>query len=118
MRRERPGLTLQTTALVNEAYLRLVEVDNVDWQSRAHFFGICAQLMRRILVDAARARRAVKRGGQAARADHSTAIDLDRIPDMSSQRDQEVLALDAALDELAKVDPRKVQVIELRFSRE
>jgi RNA polymerase sigma factor (TIGR02999 family) len=115
MRHERPGVTLQTSALVNEAYLRLVDVNNVDWQGRAHFFGICAQIMRRILVDAARARRAAKRGGEVRVAGHSTAVNLDEISGLSSRHDHELVALDDALEDLAKMDPRKAQVIELRF---
>jgi RNA polymerase sigma factor (TIGR02999 family) len=115
MRHERPGVTLQTSALVNEAYLRLVDISNVTWQDRAHFFGICAQIMRRILVDAARTRRAAKRGGDARPVEHSTAVNLDEIPDMSARRDHELVALDDALEELAKMDRRKAQVIELRF---
>lgn len=115
MRKERPGVTLQTTALVNEAYLRLVEVNNVGWRDRAHFFAICSQMMRRILVDAARGRASEKRAGQGQRVDHSTALNLDQLPAVSSHRDHELVALDEALDELAKVDPRKARVIELRF---
>src|SRR5271156_5189944 len=80
MRNERAGNTLQTTALINEAYLRLVDVQSAGWQDRAHFFAVSAQVMRRILVDAARARGSVKRGGLAMRVEHSTAVDLDEIP--------------------------------------
>jgi RNA polymerase sigma factor (TIGR02999 family) len=109
MHRERDGHTLQTTALVNEAYLRLVDVTHVDWQDRAHFFAVSAQMMRRILVDAARARASSKRGGQAVRAE------LDEIPDLSSGRDREIVAIDDALEALAALDPRKARVIELRF---
>jgi RNA polymerase sigma factor (TIGR02999 family) len=109
MHRERDGHTLQTTALVNEAYLRLVDVTHVDWQDRAHFFAVSAQMMRRILVDAARARASSKRGGQAVRAE------LDEIPDLSSGRDREIVAIDDALEALAELDPRKARVIELRF---
>ena len=115
IRKERQGHTLQTTALINEVYLRLVDVNNVDWQDRTHFFAICAQMMRRILVDAARARAFVKRGGDAKRVDHSTAPNLDQIPDASSNRDRELIAIDDALDSLARVDARKTRVIELRF---
>src|SRR3989442_15068068 len=109
MRRERPGHTLQTTALVNEAYLRLVDAGNVSWQDRAHFFAVSAQMMRRILVDAARARGSAKRGGPAPR------LNLDQIPEIAPGRDREVVALDDALKLLAEMDPRKVRVIELRF---
>jgi RNA polymerase sigma factor (TIGR02999 family) len=109
MRREPPGHTLQTTALVNEAYLRLVDVSSVNWQDRAHFFAVAAQMMRRILVDAARARASAKRGAGAAR------VSLDGIADVSSGRTSELMALDEALDGLERMDPRKVRVIELRF---
>ena len=109
MRRERGGHTLQTTGLVNETYLRLVDVTHVDWQDRAHFFAVSAQMMRRILVDAARARASSKRGGQAVRAE------LDEIPDLSSGRDREIIAVDDALKTLAEMDPRRAKVIELRF---
>jgi RNA polymerase sigma-70 factor (ECF subfamily) len=109
MRRENQGNTLQTTALVNEAYLRLVDVANVGWQDRAHFFAVSAQMMRRILVDAARARTSGKRGGGLRR------VDLGEIPDISSGRDRELVTLDDALTELAEMDQRKARVIELRF---
>lgn len=114
-RNERAGNTLQVTALVNEVYLRLVDLDRVDWQDRAHFFAVASQMMRRILVDAARTRSAAKRGGGLQRAEHSTAPDLDTIPDVSSTRDRELVAIDEALDILNRIDPRKVRVIELRF---
>jgi RNA polymerase sigma-70 factor, ECF subfamily len=109
MRAEREGETLQATALVHEAYLRLVDAGSVDWQDRAHFFAVSAQMMRRILVDAARARVRVKRGGQAAK------VNLDEIPDLSGGRSDELVAVDDALTALAKLDARKAQVIELRF---
>jgi RNA polymerase sigma factor (TIGR02999 family) len=115
MRNERAGNTLQTTALVNEAYLRLVDAESVGWQDRVHFFAVSAQMMRRILVDAARARSSAKRGGQAQRVNHSSAFNLNEIPDVSSGRDRELVAIDDALNELAKMDPRKARVIELRF---
>jgi RNA polymerase sigma-70 factor, ECF subfamily len=108
MRRESEGNTLQTTALVNEAYLRLVDMTNVAWQDRAHFFAVSARMMRRILVDAARARGSVKRGGRAVH------IDLDQLPDLSG-RGKALIALDDALCLLAEMDPRKAHVIELRF---
>jgi RNA polymerase sigma-70 factor (ECF subfamily) len=114
MRNERSGNTLQTTALVNEAYLRLVDVKAAAWQDRTHFFALSAQMMRRILVDAARARKSAKRGS-GKRADHSAAIDLDAIPDVGGQKGPELVALDDALNELAQFDPRKAHVIELRF---
>lgn len=115
MKRERPGNSLQTTALINEAYLRLVNVGDVDWSDRAHFFAVSAQLMRRILVDAARTRSAAKRGGQARKIAHSSAVNFDKVADASSRRAQEVIAVDDALTALAQLDPRKAQVIELRF---
>jgi len=115
MRNERPGHTLQATALVNEAFLRLVDAQDLDWTDRAHFFAVCARVMRRILVDAARSRAAIKRGGQADRAEHSTAINLDQLPDPASETSAQVCALDEALNRLAQIDPRRAHVIELRF---
>jgi RNA polymerase sigma factor (TIGR02999 family) len=115
LRRERPGNTLQTTALVHEAYLRLVEAKSVDWQDRAHFFAISAQMMRRILVDAARARASAKRGGGARRIDHSTALNLDQLPDPGLERGAELIALDDALNVLEQLNPRHARVVELRF---
>lgn len=108
MRRESPDHTLQTSALVNEAFLRLVDQKDVHWQNRSHFFGIAAQMMRRILVDYARSRRYAKRGGGARE------ISLDEAM-LSDDRSDEVVALDDALQELAKIDPRKSQIVELRF---
>jgi len=113
MRKERAGNTLQTTALINEAYLRLVDAQSVGWQDRAHFFAVSAQVMRRILVDGARARGSAKRGALALHVDHSTAVDLDQIPEVS--RSAELIALDDALNALSEIDPRKARVIELRF---
>jgi RNA polymerase sigma factor (TIGR02999 family) len=109
MRGERDGHTLQTTALINELYLRLTDLKGIDWQNRAHFFALCARQMRRILTDQARARQSHKRGGGA------QALSLDVAPVVSPQSHPEVLAVDDALNELAKVDPRKSQVVELRF---
>jgi len=109
MRREREGHTLQTTALVNEAYLRLVDVGNVDWRDRAHFFAVSAQMMRRILVDAARARASSKRGGDVVRAE------LDEIPDLMSTADRQIIAVDEALAAFAELDARKAKVVELRY---
>ena len=109
MRQERPGHTPQTTALVNEAYLRLVDQRHVHWQNRAHFFGIAAQLMRRILVDHARAHTRVKRGGGALR------VSLDEAAMVSQDRAAELIALDEALQNLTAIDPRRSQVVELRF---
>jgi RNA polymerase sigma factor (TIGR02999 family) len=107
--------TLQATALVNEAYLRLVDAKGIACQDRTHFFALSAQIMRRILIDAARARVSAKRGGDALRLDHSEVINLDEIAGSASQKSTEVLALDRALDDLARVDARKARVIELRF---
>lgn len=115
MRRERADLTLQSTALVHEVYLRLTKAHDVDWHDRGHFFALSAQIMRRILVDAARARTAAKRGGDAPRADRAPASDPDRIPDAQSDTDLMLCALDDALDSLAQREPRRVKVIELRF---
>jgi len=106
---ERAGHTLQTTALVNEAYLRLIETPNVDWQSRAQFFAISAQLMRRVLVDFVRARRYQKRGGGAAH------VPLDEALSVSLERGAELIALDDALTALAAVDQRACRIVELRF---
>jgi RNA polymerase sigma-70 factor, ECF subfamily len=114
MQNERPGRTLQTTALVHEAYLRLIDVTNVNWEHRAHFFAVSAQIMRRILVDGARARATAKRGGGVARVNLDK-IALDEIADVSSGRGNELIALDEALEGLAELDPRKARIIELRF---
>jgi len=108
MRRERPGHTLQTSALVNEAYLRLIDQKSVNWQSRAHFFGIAAQLIRQILIDHARKRQSAKRGG-------AQQVSLDETAVVSRERSVELLALDEALDRLAAFDPRKARIVELRF---
>lgn len=107
--------TLQTTALVHEAYIRLVDLASVRWQDRAHFFAVAAQIMRGILVDAARARRSQKRGGLLRRTDASTNVDLDQIPDMGSGRAEEILAIHEALERLGKMDPRQARVVEMRF---
>ena len=115
MQRERPGNSMQATGLVNEAYLRLVDIAGVDWKDRVHFFAASAQLMRRILVDAARARASAKRGGQAQRVAYSSEFNLDEVPDVSSQRARELIAVDDALHALADIDARKARVIELRF---
>jgi len=115
MRQERAGHPLQTTALVNEAYLRLVDVKRVAWRDRAHFLSVAARVMRRVLVDAARTRASLKRGGQGERVDHSTAIDFDQFPTVESRRAAEVCQLDDALNTLLRMDPRRAQVIELRF---
>ena len=115
MRREREGHSLQSTALVHEAYLRLVDSRRVEWQDRAHFFAVAARVMRRILVDAARKKAATKRGGDLARVQHATPIEFDGMPAAGSDRTAAVCALDDALETLSKMDPRRAQVIELRF---
>ena len=109
MRREQPGQTMQTTALVDEAYLRLIDSSRVHWQNRAHFFAIAAQLMRRILVDFARSRHNLKRGGRAEQ------VSLDEALVISPERGADIVALDDALKALASLDARQSQVVELRF---
>lgn len=109
MRRERAGQTLQTTALIHEAYLRLIDADNVQWQNRAHFFGVAARLMRQILVAAARERGAQKRGGGAQQ------VSLDEAMMIDEGLDEDLVALDEALGALAQLDARKARVVEMRF---
>jgi RNA polymerase sigma-70 factor, ECF subfamily len=109
MRNERRGHTLQSSALVNEAYLRLVDHENIDWQNRAHFFGVAAQAMRRILVDHARTRNYQKRGGGAQQ------VSLEEAATMAEDRAAELIALDEALQELAKIDERKSRVVVMRY---
>jgi len=109
MNRERAGHTLQTTALINEAYVRLIDSHSVQWQSRAHFYGIAAQVMRRILVDSARKRNYRKRGGG------SHQITFNETLAITPAEDPNVLALDEALNELARIDERKARVVEMRF---
>lgn len=109
MRRERPDHTLQTTALVNEAYLKLVQQQTVDWKSRSHFFGIAAQLMRRILIDHARGHLREKRGGA------QGALPLDGAIVFSPERSEELVKLDKALERLSKLDARQSRIVELRF---
>ncbi|HEY6987750.1 MAG TPA: sigma-70 family RNA polymerase sigma factor [Bryobacteraceae bacterium] len=106
--RERPGHSLQTTALVNEAYMRLVDYTRMEWQDRAHFLAVSAQLMRRILVEHAR-RHNLKRGGG---VQH---VSLEEAAVVSAGRAKELIALDEALEEMGRLDPRKAQVVELRF---
>lgn len=108
-RRERPDLTLQPTALVHEAYLKLVDVRKAGWRGKAHFYGACAQIMRRILVDAARRRAAARHGGGMKR------VDIEETPDLSDRKDIRLLALDDALNQLAQAAPRKAQMVELRY---
>jgi len=109
MGHERQGHTLQATALVNEAYLRLIDVRQVRWQNRAHFFAVSARLMRRILVDFARSRLYQKRGGGTPR------VTLDEALLVGTERGKDLVALDDALQALSAVDPRKGQVVELRY---
>ena len=109
MRNERPGNTLQATALVNEVYLRLVDVKNVGWQHRAQFFAISAQIMRNILVDAARARGAHKRGGDGGQSN------VDETMLLSPEPDAFILALDDALTAFSQIAPRQAKVVELRY---
>jgi len=109
MARKSPEHTLQTSALINEAYLRLVDQQNVGWQNRAHFFAVVAQVMRHILIDHARKYRYGKRG---AGAQH---VPLDEVAVVSQERATQIVALDDALTSLAAIDPRKSQIVELRF---
>ena len=108
-RRERPDHTLQVTALIHEAYLRLIDQRKVDWQNRSHFFGIAAQLMRRILVDHARQQKAAKRG------EGHRPLALDEAIQVSDQMNPDLINLDDALKRLEKIDPRQSQIVELRF---
>jgi RNA polymerase sigma factor (TIGR02999 family) len=111
MHRENPGASIQATALVHEVYLRLVDVTGIEWKHRAHFFAVSAMMMRRILVDAARARVTIRRG-EGVRA---LGANLDCVPDVSLVRGRELIAVDEALNALAAFDVRKARVIELRF---
>jgi RNA polymerase sigma factor (TIGR02999 family) len=109
LRKERADHSLQATALVHEAYLRLIDQNSVQWQNRAHFFGVAAQMMRRILVDHARAHQAAKRGSGAVK------LSLDELVDISDEQAADMLVLDEALTALAKFDPQKSRIVELRF---
>jgi len=109
LQKERPGDTLQATDLVQEVYVRLVDLNQIDWQHRAHFFALSATLMRRILLDRARRRAAAKRGGKA------QPLDLSKALDVAQARARELLVLDDALNALAQADPRKARIVELRF---
>lgn len=109
MRREQSRRSLQTTDLIHETYLRLVDAARIEWQDRAHFYAVSARMMRRILVDLARERSSCKRGGRARR------VNLDKVPDISWRRAGELIAVDESLNNLAAMDPRKEQVVELRF---
>ena len=109
MKNERPDNTLQTTALVHEVYIRLIDVNKVDWHERAQFFAMAAQIMRRILVDAARARRSEKRGGML------TKVNLDETAIVSNVADRSILALDEVLTAFSQLAPRQAKVVELRY---
>jgi len=109
MRQEQPGHILETTALINEAYLRLVDGNRVHWQNRSHFYALCARAMRRILIDHAKSRRRAKRGGGA----HE--VSLDEVASLAQDRAAELVLLDEALKRLETFDKRKSQVVELRF---
>lgn len=110
LRAERPDHTLQSTALVNEAYLRLVNLDGMPWQNRAHFYGVAAQILRRILVDHARERNAAKRGS----GGHNK-VSLDQALTVPAQESLDLVALDDSLNQLAEFDPRKARLVELRY---
>lgn len=109
MHKEDPRHTLQTTALVNETYMRLVDLKMMRWESRAHFFALASRLMRRILVDFARSREYLKRGGGA------RSVRLDEAPDLALEQGPDIVALNDALETLSKMDPRKERVVEMRF---
>ncbi len=115
MRNERQGHVLQTTALVNEAYLRLLKIGALDWRDRAHFFAVAARILRRVLVDAARKRLSTKRGGHVPQAAHATDIDFDQFPAPATDKPAELCAVDVALTSLAQLDPRRAQIVEMRF---
>ena len=115
IRKERIDHRADATSLVHEAYLRLVDARTVDWRDRAHFFAVSSTIMRRILVDAARARATAKRGGDLQKVEESPGLNLDSLPAVGTDRADEMCALNDALDALAKREPRRAQVIELRY---
>ena len=115
VRKERAGDRKEATSLVHEVFVRLVDARTIDWQDRAHFLAVSATIMRRILVDAARARASTKRGGGMQRVEHTSALNLDALPGANTNRAAEMCALDDALSALAKREPRRAQVIELRY---
>ena len=115
VRKERAEVRVGATSLVHEAYVRLVDARTVDWQDRAHFFAVSSTIMRRILVDAARARASAKRGGDLQKVEETPALNLDSLPAIGTDRAAEICALDDALDALAKREPRRAKVIELRY---
>src|SRR5262245_56332242 len=114
MRRGDSGM-IQATAVVHEAYVRLVDLTSVEWQDRAHFYAVSARVMRNILVDEARARQAHKRGGLLRRVNPGAGFDVDQVPDLGFQHATQLLASNDTLDYLAKVNPRQMQVVEMRF---
>lgn len=109
MKAQKAEQILQATALVHEVYMRLIDIKNISWEGRAHFFAICAQLMRRILLDAARKRAASKRGGGRCQ------VNLEEVLDLSKGKDRQLIALNDALDRLTEIDSRKAKVVELRY---
>ena len=109
LKQERPGHTLQTTDLLNEAFAKLVDKKSIDWKNRTHFFAVAAQIMRRILIDHARSRLSIKRGAGGQR------VTLEEVALVSDARAEELISLDAALIELAKIDPRKSRIVEMKF---
>ncbi len=109
MKRQKPGHTLQATALVHEAFMRLVNLQHITWQDRAHFFAVAAQSMRHILIDHARRHKSAKRAG------HEITLSLDEVAVFAQEQASELLALDDALKSLAEIDPQKTQIVELRF---
>jgi RNA polymerase sigma factor (TIGR02999 family) len=115
VRKERADARADATSLVHEAYVRLVDSRTVDWRDRAHFFAVSSTIMRRILVDAARARASAKRGGDLQKVEETPALNLDSLPAIGTDRAAEICALNDALDALAKREPRRVKVIELRY---
>jgi len=115
MRSESAGHALQPTALVHEAYVRLVNTGEMEWQDRVHFFAVSARMMRRILVDHARARASAKRGGGVTRDEHSSAFDFDELAAVDTARARELCAVNDALETLARFDKRRAQVVEMRF---
>lgn len=115
VRKERVGMRGDATSLVHEAFIRLVDAQKVDWQDRAHFLAVCSQIMRRLLVDAARARAATKRGGEMQRVDPSSRMSLDDLPAPETERAREICALDESLTAMAQKEPRRAQVVEMRF---
>jgi len=115
VRKERAGDRKEATSLVHDAFARLVDARTIDWQDRAHFLAVSATIMRRILVDAARARASTKRGGGMQRVEHTSALNLDALPGAATNRAAEMCALDDALSALAKREPRRAHVVELRY---